>query len=220
MAAIEGELAQRRVGSGCGKARSPYDRYTSEAGRKPDEGRNDGVGEVGPKADSTSLANQNVLGIADEGGSRSCIAGCRESEEERTRIEAACREATAQERGHGKNDDVVDKECGENSADGNSQREKPQRAARLARNPGRRRVVEAAGTDPRRQDHQTCKQEQGRKVNRARYAIQWYRANGNEQDSDDHRDAGAVDPQSRNAAQRHSKVSEPKKAGNEICHRT
>src|SRR5262245_15947223 len=149
LAAIEGELVQRRVDSGCGKARPPHDGYTSEADQKPNEGGDDGVREVGPKADCASLANQNVLGIAYECGSRPCIAGRREPEEERPRIEMACRKATAQERSHSKNDDVVDKECGENPADGNSQREKPQRAACLTRNPGRRRVVEAAGTNPR-----------------------------------------------------------------------
>ena len=105
-----------------------------------------------------------------------------------------------QQRRHGEHHDVVDQERRQHAADGDGQGQQPQRLPRLARDPRRRRVIEAGGADPRRQDHEAGEQQQGREMDRRGDLPARNRPGGDQHHRDDHRDAGAVDPRARKCA--------------------
>lgn len=92
------------------------------------------------------------------------------------------------------------------------------RPSGLRGDPHRDGAVEPAGANPCGQDHQSAKQQQRRKVNGLVHLVARYRAGGDEHDSDNKGDAGAVDSQARDTPERHPQVGEPEENRDEIGH--
>jgi hypothetical protein len=127
--------------------------HQKDAG-EPGKRRRPAGEEEPPEIEPADLADQDVLRVADDGRRRAGVRAAGKRDHERARIEAAPGQPCAQHRRHREYHHVVGQHRGQHACGGN--RDGKQRPGRQSRSgdPHRAPVVEPAGGELRRQNHQ------------------------------------------------------------------
>ena len=159
-----------------------------------------------PEIQLPYLADQDVLRIADDGRRRTGIGAAGQCDYERARVETALRHPGAQQRGHREHDHVVGEHRRENAASGDSAGEQCRRWHGGARDPRRAPVVEAAGGELGRENHQPEQNDQGWEIDRCERRGAIDGAAAVEHDCAEQSDTGAIDLEPRPAAERHAEI--------------
>ncbi|MNV56948.1 hypothetical protein D3C71_1492570 [compost metagenome] len=159
-----------------------------------------------PEIQAAGLADQDVLRVADQAGRGAGVAGQRQGQEKRPRIEAAGQQAVTQQRGQGEGDYVVDQQRRQQAAEQHHAAQQQRRALPMVAELGVEPGIDPGKIELRGNQHQRQQQQQrpgiqmaGRLAWRLEPAEQQhYRRTAG--------DPAAVDAQARNASRGHAQV--------------
>ena len=153
------------------------------------------------KGQAADLADEHVLGIADDGGRGADIARRGKPQQKGQGVEPGPDERHGQHRGEGQADDIIGQQGGKQSGEQHADQQKTpgpvQQGGAFGGNPG----VEAAEAELGREDHQGVEQDNGRQIDGRQGGLQGYGAADDHGDGPEQGNAGPVKGQAGDAAQ-------------------
>jgi len=174
--------------------------------REAERRRNPPLPQVLAKRQMQRLADQHVLGVADQGRRGPDIGGRRERDQERKRVQAPPRARVHDHRRHGQADDVVREQRRQDPRDRDDRREQgagPQVGGRDGPHDHR---VESPEPQLGRNDHQPEQERHRAHVNGLNRLFEAHIPQDHQRERSGQRDSGAVQHQPRNAADHHPEI--------------
>ncbi|MDZ7714563.1 MAG: hypothetical protein U5L06_16465 [Rhodovibrio sp.] len=162
--------------------------------------------------------DQDVLRVADRRRRRARVARGRQRDQKRPGIPPLSGEAGAQHRRHREHHDVVGEHGGQPAGGDHHARQQDRRTPAQRDDPARAGVVGPGGAELRGDDHHREQHDQGVAVDRPQRLTLRQGARCHHGDRAHDRDAGAVDPQARQPAERHPEVGDGEDGGDEDGH--
>ena len=206
--AIEGEAAllgpRERDGALPAAAESPRDDGPHDA--QAEQRGHQGVEHVAVEREVERLADQHVLGVADQGRRGADVGRRRQRQQEGNRIEPPPSASRRQNGGHGETYDVVGEQGAEETGDAHDEGQEQRRGTLVLGEPAPDSRVEAAEPELRRHDHQAEQQCDGWNVHGIPGLADGHPPGRHQRDGAEQRHAGAIEGEAGELAEQHPGV--------------